>query len=702
MIADVAASGLACALSRLEAIVRRGLSAAAGEGHIAGDPFQGLHLDHQAIARLLAKRPAEADGDATKVSEDLPAAAVEGSELWSLARAYGLTPFDLDVLLLALGPEIDLRYERFYAYLQDDVTCRRPTVNLALELLCTSSAEMMTARERFAPSAPLLHYRLIEWVGESSGVQPLLACSFRPDDQIVRFLTGGSGLDPRLSRFARIVVPAVSFETCGLGDPAVALQRVVDAALAAHEPIAVAMHGPDERQRSAAAHAIAERAGRPLLVVDLSAEADFEKLLPIIVREAELQDAVLMFEHWAQLRSSGASAFRRLAATLTAHAGMTILSDVPAWEPVAGGPAGVVPFECAKPQFDVSRACWSEAVTMATGAADSELAWTLASRFRLTVDQIWNAAVTARRLAAARAADGQPAVPEPADFLTAARRQSTSDLAGLATRVRPAATWGELVLPDDAVAQLREIAQRIEFGHTVLDSWGFDGRLSYGKGVVALFSGPPGTGKTMAAEVVARELGLDLYRVEIAAIVSKWIGETEKNLDRVFRGAENAILLFDEADALFGKRSEVHDAHDRYANIEVSFLLQRLEIFDGLAILSTNMRHNVDEAFLRRLSFLVQFPFPDDLQRERIWARVWPAETPRSPDLDFEWLARQFRVSGGHIKSIALAAAYRAVSRGGPVAMADVLHAVRREYQKLGKQLDAADLATPAVMESLA
>jgi hypothetical protein len=683
MTADVAVSDLTNAHARLEAIVRRGLAAAAADGH-ATDVT------------------GEAARHATRGADDLPALALEGTALGTLARAYSLAPFDLDVLLLALGPEIDLRYERVYAYLQDDATRKRPTVNLALELLC-GGVDVLAARTRFAPSAPLLQHRVIEWVDGPDGVQPLLASSFRPDDQIVRFLTGGSGLDSRLARIARVIAPAVSFETCGLGESAVALERVVDAALATEEPITVAMHGPDEHQRTAAAHAVAERAGRPLLLVDLSTDADLETLLPIIVREAELQGAVLMFEHWAQLRSvGGASLCRRLAAALTAHAGITILSDFAAWEPISGGPAGVVSFQCAQPPFDVSRACWSEAVAMATGTVDADLAQTMASRFRLTVDQIWNAAVAARRLAAARAADGEVAIPKQADFLTAARRQSTSDFAGLATRVRPAASWGQLVLPEDALAQLHELAERIEFGHTVLGSWGFDRGLSYGKGAIALFSGPPGPGKTMAAEVIAGELGLDLYRVEIPAIVSKWVGETEKNLDRLFSGAENAILLFDEADALFGRRSEVHDAHDRYANIEVSFLLQRLEAFDGLAILSTNMRHNVDEAFLRRLSFLVQFPFPDDLQRERIWARVWPAETPRSADLDFAWLARQFRVSGGHIKNIALAAAYRAASRGASVAMADVLHAVRREYQKLGKQLDPVDLAAPTAVESLA
>jgi SpoVK/Ycf46/Vps4 family AAA+-type ATPase len=283
--------------------------------------------------------------------------------------------------------------------------------------------------------------------------------------------------------------------------------------------------------------------------------------------------------------------------------------------------------------------------------------------------------------------------PTRADLFAAARDQSGRDLAAAATRIAPVSTWSDIVLPDDSVAQLRELCERVAHSHQVLSAWGFERRLSHGKGVTALFSGPSGTGKTMAAEVIANALGLDLYRVEIPAVVSKWIGETEKNLDRVFRLAENAILFFDEADALFGKRSEVRDAHDRYANVEISYLLQRMETFDGLAILATNVRHHMDEAFLRRLTFVIQFPFPDDLQRQRIWQRIWPEETPVAADLDFARLARMFAFAGGHVKNVALAAAFTAAARGSAVEMSDVLHAVRREYQKLGKTLGEKELA---------
>jgi SpoVK/Ycf46/Vps4 family AAA+-type ATPase len=254
--------------------------------------------------------------------------------------------------------------------------------------------------------------------------------------------------------------------------------------------------------------------------------------------------------------------------------------------------------------------------------------------------------------------------------------------------------WADLVLPDDSLQQLREICQRVAGRETVLDHWGFSQRVSYGSGVNALFSGPSGTGKTMAAEVMAHELGVDLFRVDLAGIVSKYIGETEKNLDRVFTAAEdaNGIIFFDEADALFGKRSEVHDSHDRYANIEVSYLLQKMEQFSGIAILATNLRANLDVAFIRRLAFVVHFPVPDQVSRERIWRSVWPESAPLDPGIDFTALAALFPLAGGNIRNIALAAAFSAAHRGSVVHMHDMVAAARREYQKLGKTLTSADL----------
>jgi ATPase family associated with various cellular activities (AAA) len=271
------------------------------------------------------------------------------------------------------------------------------------------------------------------------------------------------------------------------------------------------------------------------------------------------------------------------------------------------------------------------------------------------------------------------------------REHARHGLQGRATQVEPAASWDDLVLPDAQVRTLRQVALHVRHRELVNGRWGFAGKHPRGLGLTALFAGTSGTGKTMAAEVIAGELGLDLYRIDLATVVSKYIGETEKNLQAVFAAATHsgAILLFDEADALFGRRSEVRDSHDRYANLEVSYLLQQMETYQGVAILTTNMQHALDAAFLRRLRFVVQFPFPDAPARERIWRGVFPAATPVG-ELDFAALAR-LNVSGGVIRNIAVLAAFLAAGDSGRVEARHILSAARTEYAKLDKPLTAAE-----------
>ena len=243
--------------------------------------------------------------------------------------------------------------------------------------------------------------------------------------------------------------------------------------------------------------------------------------------------------------------------------------------------------------------------------------------------------------------------------------------------------------------QLLEICNYVTHYHTVYGNWGFGRKLSLGKGLNVLFAGPSGTGKTMAAEIMANELGLDLYKIDLSAIVSKYIGETEKNLDRVFREGQtsNAILFFDEADALFGKRSEVRDSHDRYANIEMAYLLQKMDEYEGMVILATNLRKNMDEAFARRMHFAVEFPIPDEADRLRIWQNIFPIEAPLTTTIDLSFLARQFKITGGNIKNIALGAAFLAAQDGGGITMENIIWATKREFQKLGKLCTESDFA---------
>lgn len=290
--------------------------------------------------------------------------------------------------------------------------------------------------------------------------------------------------------------------------------------------------------------------------------------------------------------------------------------------------------------------------------------------YRLSREQL-------RLVAAAASADGGLVAP-------AVRRLAGGHLDGVAVRIRPRRGWDDLILPPEEAEQLRELSARHRGRETVYGRWQFSAVPS--AGVVALFAGPSGTGKTLAAEVVAGELGLDLYKVDLSAVVSKYIGETEKNLERIFGAAAagDLVLFFDEADALFGKRSEVSDAHDRYANIEVAYLLQRLETYDGLVVLATNLQRNIDPAFLRRISVAIDFVPPEEPQRHAIWSRAFPPTAPVA-DLDIAFLARQFKITGGVISNAALGAAFLAAAEDSPITMRHAVLSVKREFQKLGR-----------------
>jgi SpoVK/Ycf46/Vps4 family AAA+-type ATPase len=318
----------------------------------------------------------------------------------------------------------------------------------------------------------------------------------------------------------------------------------------------------------------------------------------------------------------------------------------------------------------------------------------LSSRFKLSRGQIVAAAASARNAAAWR---GETA-PSLADLEGACRRHSTTRLSNLARKIKPLYRWEDIVLPADPAQMLKEIVQQVRNRSLVYEKWGFDSKLSYGKGLNIIFAGPSGTGKTMSAEIIAGELQMDLYKIDLSNMVSKYIGETEKNLERIFNeaGESNAILFFDEADSIFGKRSEVKDAHDRYANIETGYLLQKMEEYDGIVILATNLRKNLDEAFVRRMHFMIEYPFPEEEDRLKIWQRSFPRDVPMGKTVDMQFMARQFKIAGGNIKNICLASAFLAAGdveqpADAMVEMHHLIRATRREFQKMGKLCTATD-----------
>lgn len=670
------------ALVRLDTRIASALAAFdALHGGPITDRFRGLVVTSDQCAELLRR------GHGSEVASPVVEQATclwppaEGTKALQLSNTFGLTQFDLDALLIAIASEFDLRYERLFAYLQDDVTRKRPTVDLLLTLLCSDNEARFAARGRLANGAPLLSHSLVRLVSDPNFLHPPLLAQFvSPDEHMVRWVLSAAGLHSELAGYCVRETSPHAGQVMG-SLPAAAqeeLTRLAASIVAKRATVPIWLHSPVAGGTVATARAVAQAAGLPLLMLDGSRvlPSDAERLLRLSLREAWLGGDLLCIDHadrWLEEPYVAA----RLAAALREPMCPVLLGAARSMPAELLGVA--LPIALPMPDTSQRKHCWLAELACRGIQPHDKSVDALATRFRLTPSQI-SAAV-------ADAALRSHGAPSRAALEAAARAQSGDALATVADKVDSRATWDDIVLPPDALAQLHELCNRVEQHDRVFNEWGFGRKLSRGRGTTALFSGGSGTGKTMAAEVIANALGLDLYRIDLARVVNKYIGETEKNLDRVFAAAEraNAILLFDEADALFGKRSEVKDAHDRYANIEVSYLLQKMEEYDGIAILASNLADNLDEAFTRRLAFAIHFPLPDEAARLEIWRRAWPSAAKIASNLDRSALARELKVAGGSIKNIALGAAFTAAANGGVIHEAHVAHAVQREYEKSGR-----------------
>lgn len=643
--------------------------------------------------RSLLKRLAVLD---QRISQRKALSICEGVELrlMRLQELFRLSSFEKDALLIALIAELDLRYERLFAYLQDDVTKKRPSVDLALNLLFPSLEARLAARRDLDHEQPLLRYHLLALSEDPAHPNPSLLCRYlKAEERIIDYLLGSQKIDLRLMPHTRIVSPRIGIEDLVLPSSIKeSLNHLIDAQETSDGALILHFQGPYGVGKQLTAEALCRKTGCRLLTVDgrhlLNREGlSFETTVQLIEREAMLQGAAIYWDGFDELIAGDKSDLLEvLLNKLEKRPGLKFLAGEKAWEPVNrlhGTP--FVRVAVPRPAYAERIVLWRRALDNRMSLDDDVNLKALANKFRLTGGQIRDAAATSRNLARRRDAVGVRVTM--ADLHTACRLQSNRKLAELAQKIKPHYKWDDIVLPLDRLRQMREICVYVKYRSLVYEQWGFDRKLSLGKGLNVLFAGPSGTGKTMAAEIIAADLGLDLYRIDLSTVVSKYIGETEKNLSRIFVEAEtsNAILFFDEADALFGKRSEVRDSHDRYANIEISYLLQRMEQYVGVVILATNLQKNMDEAFVRRMHFTVEFPFPNPDDRRRIWEGIWPNDAPRAPDLDLDFMARRFEITGGNIRNIALAASFLAAADGGVVNMPHLIGATQREYQKMGK-----------------
>ncbi|WON73522.1 AAA family ATPase [Nitrosospira sp. Is2] len=685
----------------------------------ADEQFHGLYISEQEIDALLAKPiglpqwlVTAATGEARpdlaalekQIRERKQKSLSGGMELRleRLRELFELTQFDVDVILICLAAEFDLRYEKLYAYLQDDVTKKVPGVQLILNLLAPSLELSISARRRLSADAPLLRFNLIEIVEDLPQPRgPLLSRYLQVDDHIVQYLLGAEGLDERIRSFTETAGAGQGFDLLPLNDDIKLRLMRLAADMSDTQTVVVYLNGPSGADKQSVAQAVCHNAGTRLLVVDLERliagpEAGFNTSLSLIQRDARLQQAALFWKGVKALRGEQRrSTLIHFMHNLELGLSLAFVDADIAFESGPGFRA-ITYFDVTLPQPSSRQRAeiWHDALgEYETRLEPNDIA-ELAVKFKFSRGQIHDASATAWSMARWRYPNSQRI--SALELYDACRTHSNHKLSSLAHKIPSKYRWNDIVLPLDRTEQLREICNQVKYRDQVYGDWGFDKKLAMGKGLCVLFAGPSGTGKTMSADIIAGELKLDLYKIDLSMIVSKYIGETEKNLSRIFDEAEtsNAILFFDEADALFGKRSEVKDSHDRYANIETGYLLQRMEEHEGIVILASNFRKNMDEAFVRRLHFTVEFPFPSEVDRRRIWEAVWPKETPREANLDIESLARSFPVTGGNIRNIALSAAFLAADDGGVVGMRHLIRATQREYQKMGKLVAESDVGT--------
>jgi vesicle-fusing ATPase len=634
-------------------------------------PSQRIGLE-LAIASVTARLEALAAGHTLPLFVTPPESALP-----SLQRIFGLDRSELELLSLVAGQEIDVG-------LGSAIHALSGTAQATPALLKSLLGEH--AWSVLAPAAPLRRWRLIEL----SGSGPLRGRGLAIDERILNFLLGDPAADGRLDGLVRILGPGDT-PAAGMAD---AVARIQDAWSDNEQLPVILFSGRDQAPICDVLFQACAHLGCAVMRInadDIPTNWDERHALAIFLdRELALSRAMLLIECRDQAQSVAAA---RLTDAL---AGAVAIS---APEPAL--PEREPRLRIDLPETDRSerRALWQAALGERAAGLSTDLD-RISEQFSLARSDIRTAAADAiRQTAVAQSAHGgskdagiDTGIGMGAALWQAARNQARGPLDGLAQRVESNVGWDDLVLAAEPLATLHDLSEHLQQAWTVRQDWGWAEQGGRGLGTAALFAGASGTGKTLAAEIIANELRLDLYRIDLSQVISKYIGETEKNLSRIFSAAENsgAMLLFDEADALFGKRSEVKDSHDRYANVEVSYLLQRMEAYSGLAILTSNQKSAVDKAFLRRLRYVINFPFPDAAARARIWARIFPPKTPTA-GLDPARLAR-LNIAGGSIRSIALNAAFLAAADGGPVRMEHLLRATRREYAKLEKPFTSSEL----------
>jgi ATPase family associated with various cellular activities (AAA) len=699
----------AAELVRLDALIERAVLRLRTRYQLSLAEMRGLYVSDARVDELLAAATAAGESGPSEIDHRIDGleaelnAAPTGAIAWhQLAAALRLTRAEKDVLLVTLAPDIDAKYAPLLAYLNDDAGCRWATPDLIARLFRSDTAAR-ARRLAGSPAGRLFEYGLIEWHPGARDTPGRAQRGLRVPPPLAEWLCGLPYVDERLDGIARWLWPEQRppLPAGAATDAAIErLARTLRDDPADTWPVVCVM-ASHAAEAFAVARELFGRAERRALRIDLNAlraaAAPREAALAARLANTVFGAGLILGPASALASHEPAAGLETITAVRDlcerANGAVLVDADRSACARLAGDGTRreYLDLPVTEPALTERIVAWQSALAATGGtppATDVNIA-VLAGRFALGPARIAQTTALARRRAAL---DGRGRL-DTRSLLEAARSVCAASSTDVTRTVQTVFEWEDLVLPPVVHERLSDIVRAVELRARVLDQWGFERRLGVTRGVKAMFAGASGTGKSMAAALIAKTLALELHRIELSAVVSKYIGETEKNLDRAFEAARsgNAILFIDEADALFGKRSEVKDAHDRYANVETAYLLQKMEDHDGMVILATNLANNIDNAFSRRMHFVVEFPLPDVRRRERLWRGMFPASAPVAADLDFGFLARQFGFAGGDIRNIVLDAAYAAAQQDEPISMAHVLHAVARQYAKLGKVPSASE-----------
>ncbi|MBL9015152.1 MAG: ATP-binding protein [Myxococcales bacterium] len=679
------------AVDYARALLARFIAAQIARGKLSGRSAFGVGSEE--VQATLAPRaaaapdlPAEAERvAAAKVALEAALESEDEPLLARLQRVFALNDLDLAIVSLLLAPELEHDLERVLSFALDDFTRKRPDLGFLARVIGGGDRALGDrVLERFDDSAPLRRHRLIT-IGTPTAETSTLMRPVRLADRITSFLRDHDTVDELVHGIARLGTRGMPLDDIVMNpELKTRIARALDGRAGAPR---VLLAGPDGTGRSLVVEALMERTGRGCVKIDLGGiliEGRIEERIGAAMREAALRDS-------AAILDGGTTVDKEVPRALV-QAIEDSIEDlaVPVVFTLVGHPTWLVQSVPTLLELDVPSPTFRERLELWTRAlppplATAEQLETVASRYAFTGGVIKRAANRAASSARLRDPD-VPAVTLD-DLGDAARLMFSHRLGSMAQRIPTGFSWDDLVLPKDTLDALKEVVRFGRYKAFLLEEWGFAKKLPYGRGVSAILAGPPGTGKTMVAQLLARELGYDLYRIDLSQVVNKYIGETEKNLARIFDEAESshAVLFFDEADSLFAKRTEVKSSNDRYANLEVNYLLQRMETYDGVTLLATNLEQGLDEAFKRRVRFSVQFELPEEEERRLLWRSMFPPSVPLAPDIDWDMIAGKFEMAGGYIKKAALRAALRAAEGKRAITTADLLEAARLEYREMGR-----------------